>query len=360
VYPPRARSTTAASGKDLYQVLNVGRKASTKEIHRAYRALARKYHPDMNPGNEAAAQKFREVQEAYEVLSDPSKRKAYDYYGSDFGDRVPSRAPEPGMPPRGPRPYRPTDYTGGGARNAPASATAGARYRPAATFPRFVTRARLGSLVVAVVFVVGTIFYLMLPDPAIPEFKRAQEALRHVTSWKVRGHMNMSGPSTGEFLDEVSCPTSEHIVQHTRSTAGGNPMETTFETIVIGNDRYFSYGPATAWTRIPTGGFGPSSACASLQRAQDANGFPQFSLWLRGAYVLEKGDLRKTESGSCREWKAVRPGGFSGVPMADFVCLGVKDHLLKFQGNPGTPAELEYYDWNVPIEIIAPNLTAFR
>jgi hypothetical protein len=358
VYPPRDKSTTAASGKDLYQVLSVARKASRKEIHRAYRTLARKYHPDLNPGNEAAAQKFREVQEAYEVLSDPGKRKAYDYYGSDFGDRIPSKPPEPGKPPRGPRQYRAADYTGGGARNAPRGATASAPYRPAASFPRFATRARLGSLVVAFVFVVGAIFYLMLPDPAVPEFKRAQEALRHVTSWKVRGHMNTSGTSTGEFLDEVSCPASEHIVQHLRSTAPGEPVDLIYETITIGNDRYFSYGRTTKWARLPSGGLGPSSTCASLQRAQDANGLPQFSLWLSNMYVFEKGDVRKTEQGNCREWKIVRPGGFSSVPVAEFVCLGVKDHLPRFRGNPGTPAELEYYDWNVPIEIVAPDLDA--
>ena len=358
MYPPRDKSTTAASGKDLYGVLNVARKASRKEIHGAYRALARKYHPDVNPGNAEAAQKFREVQEAYEVLSDPGKRKAYDYYGSDFGDRVPSRPPAPGTPPRGPRPYRPADYTRGGPGYVPGGATASAPYRAAATFPRFATRARLLSLVVAFVVVVGAIFYFMLPDPAVPEFKRAQEALRHVTSWKVRGHMNMSGPSTGDFLDEVSCPASEHIVQHIRSTASGAAVDLTYETVIIGNDRYFSYGRATKWARLPTGGLGPSSACASLRRAQDANGLPQFSLWLSKMDVFEKGDVRKTDDGNCREWKIIRPGGFSSVPMAEFVCLGVKDHLPRFQGNPGTPAELEYYDWNVPIEIVAPDLAA--
>lgn len=358
MFPPRDKSTTAASGKDLYQVLNVARKASRKEIHRAYRTLARKYHPDLNPGNEAAAQKFREIQEAYEVLSDPRTRKACDYYGSDFGDRIPSKPPEPGKPPRGPRQYRAADYTGGSARKAPSGATASAPYRPAASFPRFATRARLGSLVVAVVFVVGAIFYLMLPDPAVPEFKRAQEALRHVTSWKVRGHMNTSGTSTGEYLDEVSCPASEHIVQHLRSTAPGEPVDLIYETITIGNDRYFSYGRTTKWARLPSGGLGPSIACASLQRAQDANGLPQFSLWLSNMYMVDKGDVRKTEQGNCREWKIVRPGGFSSVPVAEFVCLGVKDHVPRFRGNPGTPAELEYYDWNVPIEIVAPDLDA--
>ncbi len=67
--------------KDYYEILNVSRDASQDEIKSAYRKLAKKYHPDLNPNDKEAEQKFKEINEAYEVLSDPEKRKRYDMFG---------------------------------------------------------------------------------------------------------------------------------------------------------------------------------------------------------------------------------------------------------------------------------------
>jgi molecular chaperone DnaJ len=71
----------ARATKDYYEVLGVKRDASREDIKRAYRKLARKYHPDLNPGDKNAEQKFKELNEAYEVLSNPKKREEYDQFG---------------------------------------------------------------------------------------------------------------------------------------------------------------------------------------------------------------------------------------------------------------------------------------
>src|SRR3989337_1338059 len=69
------------SKQDFYELLVVPRKAAQKDIRQAYRKLARKYHPDLNPGDKSAEEKFKQIQEAYEVLSDSKKRQIYDQFG---------------------------------------------------------------------------------------------------------------------------------------------------------------------------------------------------------------------------------------------------------------------------------------
>jgi curved DNA-binding protein len=70
--------------KDYYKILGIDRKASEDDIRKAYRDLAKKFHPDHNPDNKQAEERFKEINEAYQVLSDPKKRQHYDRLGSDY------------------------------------------------------------------------------------------------------------------------------------------------------------------------------------------------------------------------------------------------------------------------------------
>ena len=98
--------------KDLYKELGVKRSASAAEIKKAYRRLARKYHPDFNAGNSGAESKFKSISEAYEVLSDPEKRKYYDMYGTT----KPMEGGGPGFDANGGFGFQGFDFTGSNGR----------------------------------------------------------------------------------------------------------------------------------------------------------------------------------------------------------------------------------------------------
>src|ERR1043166_6483606 len=74
----------AVKFRDYYEILGVPRSAKEDEIKKTYRKLARKYHPDLNPNNKQSEEKFKEIQEAYEVLGDSDKRKKYDQLGANW------------------------------------------------------------------------------------------------------------------------------------------------------------------------------------------------------------------------------------------------------------------------------------
>src|SRR5580700_6944454 len=90
----------AVKFKDYYEVLGLPRGASEDEIRKTYRQLARKYHPDVNPNDKSAEEKFKEINEAYEVLSDADKRKRYDELGANWKSGA-DFTPPPGTPPPG-------------------------------------------------------------------------------------------------------------------------------------------------------------------------------------------------------------------------------------------------------------------
>lgn len=89
--------------RDFYEVLGVSRTATEKEIKSAYRKLARKYHPDVNPGDKAAEARFKEINQAFEVLSDPEKRKKYDRWGDqwELAEQFEAAGARPGANPFG-------------------------------------------------------------------------------------------------------------------------------------------------------------------------------------------------------------------------------------------------------------------
>src|SRR5450631_2520918 len=71
---------------DYYKILGISKTATEEDIKKAYRKLARKLHPDLNPNDKEAGKKFQQINEANEVLSDPEKRKKYDQYGEQYGE----------------------------------------------------------------------------------------------------------------------------------------------------------------------------------------------------------------------------------------------------------------------------------
>src|SRR5215210_3011263 len=100
-----------AAKQDYYQTLGIKRDAQPEEIKKAYRRLARKYHPDVNPGDKAAEERFKLMSEAHDVLSDPKKRSVYDRFGQ-YSDNLADAAARGAGPTTGGRAAPGFDFTG--------------------------------------------------------------------------------------------------------------------------------------------------------------------------------------------------------------------------------------------------------
>src|SRR4051795_11895838 len=104
-----------AAKQDYYEILGVKRDAKPDEIKKAYRRMARKYHPDVNPGDKAAEERFKQMSEAFDVLSDPKKRSVYDRFGQ-YSENLADAAAKGGSGFGG---FSPGAGAAGGARTAP-------------------------------------------------------------------------------------------------------------------------------------------------------------------------------------------------------------------------------------------------
>ncbi len=122
---------------ELYKTLGVSKKASEDEIKKAYRKLARKYHPDKNPGDKEAEDRFKEISAAYDILGDPEKRKEYDegsvFPGFGGGGQAPFGTGPPFPPPPPAASAASTSATSSAACSTAAAAAAGRKRRAGAT-----------------------------------------------------------------------------------------------------------------------------------------------------------------------------------------------------------------------------------
>ncbi|HZT29959.1 MAG TPA: molecular chaperone DnaJ [Bryobacteraceae bacterium] len=195
---------------DYYDTLKVPRGASADEIRKAYRKLARKYHPDLNPGDKAAEERFKNVQEAYDVLSDSKKRQVYDQYGF-YSDNIPpggpggAGGPQPGMDFGG---FDFSDFFSGGGRGARTSQGGGSGGF-GDIFSQFFSRG--GQEPQAAPEKGSDLEYAL--DIDFWQAIRGTQARLNITRYDVCATCNGSGSAGGATISCPQCGGSGHVTQ---------------------------------------------------------------------------------------------------------------------------------------------------
>src|SRR4051812_13483798 len=197
----------AAPKHEYYETLGVPKQASAGDIRKAYRKLARKHHPDLNPGDKSSEERFKNVQEAYDVLSDPKKRQMYDQFGfysengfAGAGQPPGGQGPPPGMDFSG---FDFSDFVSGGGAAGGAAGTGGRRTETGGGFRDIFSQffGGKGGTAEAPPEKGGDLEYVM--DIDFWQAIKGTQARLNITRYEICGTCHGSG-STG--AGEVTCP----------------------------------------------------------------------------------------------------------------------------------------------------------
>src|SRR5579872_798730 len=334
-----------ASKLNYYGVLGILQTASTRDIRRAHRLLARKYHPDLNPGDTTAASKFLEIQEAYEVLSDKARRNAYDIR---IG-RIAQPAARPTSTPKPAQSSPRTPLTPDQLRELTRQLSRKLHPDPAGKSGWLLWT----FVAIAMVFAV----LLLLPSAGEKHFRRAQQALKGLQSWKVEVRSRSIQFIEQRELHEVSCPDYERTSLWLRMGGPAVQFMTIADQHYIYNDRANNWQQLDHNAVLPMLGSGSRSICERIARGEDTEPFPPFGKWLQSSNIqIDKVAMMHTRDGDCQEWKIEqRTAKYPrGVVIVDYVCLNILDDMPLSRKSVSTQKDIRYFDINVPVEMAKP------
>jgi len=201
----------------------------------------------------------------------------------------------------------------------------------------------------------GLILGMISPSCSHPEtgeqaVRRAQEAMKHATTWKMRSVTpSIEGRLAVETLDEYSCPSKRRHTDHYQSAPGNPQSSLTRVILTIDGQVYFFDSNMSRWTKGYDHSWDPPSKCKELVDGLDPGGLPPLTMWLRSS--VTKGELQGTSAGRCQDWILAHPNTPEGD---EHLCLGVDDYLPR--SYKAGPVVFQYFDWNVPIDMTPPNL----